>query len=96
MIIDTLYHDNRTMVVISGHTFDPKSAYISFSAVSARAFGNYQVGSIYSQRIMPIASSRLFSMRLNPALLDDALASPSLLPYSFNWADLNSYVQVLP
>ena len=85
-------NDNRTGIDISGtHTlYDPRSAYISFGWVSASgAWINGKIGYSHSGRIIAIASSRIFSLRRNLEYCRHGRPAPSLLPYSFNWADLN-------
>jgi len=75
-----------------GMTLNPKSAYLSFDAVSAIGFRTHLIGSVHSGRVIPIASSNLFSLRFNSEWCVTRQNKPNYLPYSFNWADLNLYV----
>ena len=68
-ILDTSSHDPRTMTVINGTTFDPQSVYLSFESISAVMQGflttRWPVGSKHEGRMIPVASSRIFSLRGN-------------------------------
>ena len=83
--------NHGNLVNINGTVFDTDSAYISFQTVRALDNHGHWVGGEFPGTLMPIASARIFSLRGNPYFnKSNAAATPWLLPYSFNWADLNS------
>lgn len=85
------------LVTISGVVYDTNSAYISYSSIAAYDQNLNYIGGQYPGTILPIASSRVFSLRGNQLFnRSDPNSGPLLQPFSFNFADLNSYVLIPP
>ena len=87
----TKFYGNASKVTISGREFDRNSAYISFNRVYAKVKGHKPyVGKVHSGSILPIASSRVNSLRRDPNWFVDEMEFFGPWPrHSFNWADLN-------